>query len=112
MNGKSAEAFLDKLANEGLIQRISKPGRTKAVIYQAQGGRHFAVIPESNTARLVFQRSPVGQEIDWRKIEALIGVTLEPDQLKTTGLTVQGAQLDPGNQQVVSLRSEDELSEL
>tara|TARA_R110000803_G_scaffold178675_2_gene241067 strand:- start:2104 stop:4917 length:2814 start_codon:yes stop_codon:yes gene_type:complete len=109
VNGKSAEAFLDKLANDGLIQRISKPGRTKAVIYQAQGGRYFAVIPESSTARLVFQRSPAGQEIDWRKIEALNGVTLEPDQLKTTGLTVQGAQLDPGNQQVVSLRSEDEL---
>lgn len=65
LNGRQAEAFLDSLASTGKLERLSKPGRTKAVIYRTSNERVLAVIPESDPAKLVLERRPKGQDVIW-----------------------------------------------
>ena len=113
MDGKQAEAFLDRLASTGRLERLSKPGRTKAVIYRASNHRTLAVIPESDPAKLVFERRPHGRDLDWDSWLDEAGVEATGQQLATTGLKVKEAgALAEGLQQVLVARNHEQIDEL
>jgi 5-methylcytosine-specific restriction protein B len=113
LNGKEAEKCLDQMAAGGKFVRVSAGDRSKAIIYQAESGRIFALIPESATAKLVFERKPRGVELQWDSLIGRVGAELVDQQLKTTGL--QGndaAQLVAGKQQVVVVPTEGQLRDI
>lgn len=113
MNGKEAERILDSLTEGGSWARLSAPGRTKVVVYQSSNGRTLAVIPESATAKLVFERSPDGTQLPWHEISDNVGAVLSNAQLATSGLKVQEAKrLAHGQQQVLELTNEAQLRQV
>ena len=113
MNGRQAEEFLDRLASTGKLERLSKPGRTKAVIYRTSKGRVLAVIPESDPAKLVLERRPKGYDVIWDDWLGEIGAEATGQQLATTGLKVKEAgALAEGLQQVLVVRNQDQIEKL
>lgn len=113
MNGRQAEEFLDRLASTGKLERLSKPGRTKAVIYRTSNERVLAVIPESDPAKLVLERRPKGYDVIWDDWLGEIGAEATGQQLATTGLKVKEAgALAEGLQQVLVVRNQDQIEKL
>ncbi|MEQ9795622.1 AAA family ATPase [Parvibaculum sp.] len=113
LDGKQAESLLDALASSGRLERLSKPGRTKAIIYRSPLGRTLAVVPESGPAKLVFEGRPQGREVEWDSWIAKTGVEATGQQLATTGLKVSGATaLAEGRQKVLVVPTTDQLNQL
>ena len=99
--------------SEGQFERLSKPGRTKAVIYRGRNGPTFAVIPESGTAKLVFELKPDGRDLSWGEWIRRTGVEPTEQQLATAGLKVKEAgALVEGRQKVLVVPSESQLLDL
>ncbi|MFD1694951.1 AAA family ATPase [Roseibium aestuarii] len=113
MNGQQVETVLDVLVAEKKLERLSKPGRTKAVIYRCPNRRIFGVIPEAATGKLVFENEPNGQPLDWNMILSELRLTVSDQQLGTSGFTTQDTRaLSYGRQRVVEVNSEEILRRL
>lgn len=110
MNGKDAEDYLDSLVVMRKLERVSKPGRTKAVIYQALSNRTLAVIPESLEAKIVFELHPGGRTVDWDTWVREAGAKATGQQLATSGLKGRDARaLRKGKQKVIVVANRGQL---
>jgi hypothetical protein len=119
MNSEDALKFVTSLVEQGRFRRISSEGRgTKAIIFQTASGRNFAVEINDVKSRgyatqtkIVCERSPDGDEIDWDEIAQRLPITLNDRQFASSAYKLKGARLEPGRQMSVLVESIGNLEE-
>lgn len=119
MNSEGALKFVTSLVEQGRFRRISSEGRgTKAIIFQTASGRNFAVEINDVKSRgyatqtkIVCERSPDGDEIDWDEIAQRLPITPNDRQFASSAYKLKGARLEPGHQMSVLVESIGNLEE-
>jgi 5-methylcytosine-specific restriction protein B len=119
MNSEDALKFVTSLVEQGRFRRISSEGRgTKAIIFQTASGLNFAVEINDVKSRgyatqtkIVCERSPDGDEIDWDEIAQRLPITLNDRQFASSAYKLKGARLEPGRQKSVLVESIGNLEE-
>lgn len=120
MNSEDALKFVTSLVEQGRFRRISSEGRgTKGIIFQTASGRNFAVEINdvksrgyASQTKIVCERSPDGDEIDWDEIAQRLPITLNDRQFASSAYKLKGARLEPGRQMSVLVESIGNLEEL
>jgi hypothetical protein len=121
LNSLRALEIVEAMVADGRVVRVSSSKRrTKAVIFRtAASARHFAVEVNDVVSRsyaqqvkLVFERKPNGNAIDWSKANDIEGVATTDRQFKNSAYTLKGARLEYGKQMALLVASEQAVRQL
>ncbi len=109
MNSQEALKFVEAMAAEGRVRRISSEGReTKAIIFQTLSGRNFSVEMNDVKSRgyatqtkIVCERAPKEAELPWDEVASRMPIKLTERQFASSAYKLKGARLEPGRQMSV-----------
>lgn len=120
LNSEEALGIVESLVAKGKVSRVSSSERvTKGIVFRTASGRHFAVTINNGAAhsvtqhtKLVFEKAPEGQALDWDTVSRMPGITTSDYQFESSLLKLRGANLEPGKQISALVTSEAALQDL
>lgn len=120
LDSKEALKLVEEMVQRGELIRVSSAERkTKAIIFQTQTGRNFAVEVNDTQSRnyavqvkLVFERAPGGVDLAWPYAATEFHGQLNELQFQSSALQAKGSNLEPGKQMSVLITSPQSLQSL